>query len=52
VPYPDEWIAAGHPVCTLVSAQGSPEAVLDDLEARAGVLRVELGERSGLRALA
>jgi uncharacterized protein len=52
VPYPDERIAAGHPVCTLVSVKGSSEAVLDDLEARARALRVELGERSGLRALA
>jgi predicted ATP-grasp superfamily ATP-dependent carboligase len=52
VPHPQERIAAGHPVCTLVSEQGSPEAVVADLEARSGALRVELGERSGLRALA
>ncbi len=52
VPHPREQIAAGHPICTLVSVQASPEAVLADLEARAAALRVELGERSGLRALA
>jgi uncharacterized protein len=50
VPHPRERIAAGHPICTLVSVQGSPEAVLADLEARAAELRVELGERSGLGA--
>ena len=50
VPHPHEQIAAGHPVCTLVSVQSSPEAVLADLEARAAELRAELGERSGLRA--
>jgi uncharacterized protein len=52
VPHPSERIAAGHPVCTLVSVQRSPEAVLADLEARAAALRVELGDRAGLRALA
>jgi uncharacterized protein len=52
VPHPRERIAAGHPICTLVSVQGSSEAVLADLEARAAALRVELGERSELRALA
>jgi uncharacterized protein len=51
VPHPDERIAAGHPVCTLISAQESPEAVLADLEERAAALRVELGDRAGLRAL-
>ena len=50
VPHPHERIAAGHPVCTLVSVQSSPEAVLADLEARAAALRAELGEQSGLRA--
>jgi uncharacterized protein len=52
VPHPRERIAAGHPVCTLVSEQESPEAVLADLEARAAALRVELGERSEFRVLA
>jgi uncharacterized protein len=51
VPHPDERIAAGHPVCTLVSMQESPQAVLADLEERAAALRVELGDRAGLRAL-
>ena len=51
VPHPRERIGAGHPVCTLISAQGSPDAVLADLEARAGELRVELGDHSALRAL-
>jgi hypothetical protein len=50
VPHPREQIAAGHPVCTLISVQGSAGAVLADLEARAAALRVELGERSALRA--
>ena len=50
VPHPRERIAAGHPLCTLVSVEESPEAVLADLEGRAAALRVELGERSGLRA--
>jgi uncharacterized protein len=45
VPHPRERIAAGGPICTLVSAQDSPEAVLADLEARAAALRAELGER-------
>ncbi len=45
VPHPHERIAAGHPICTLVSTQGSPHAVLADLEERASALRTELGER-------
>jgi hypothetical protein len=44
VPHPGERIAAGHPICTLVSVQESPDAVLADLEARAAALRAELGE--------
>jgi predicted ATP-grasp superfamily ATP-dependent carboligase len=44
VPHPGERIAAGRPVCTLVSTGGSPEAVLADLEARAAALRRELHE--------
>jgi predicted ATP-grasp superfamily ATP-dependent carboligase len=52
VPHPSERIAAGHPVCTLVSVQRSPEAVLADLEARAAALRAELREGVGIRALA
>ena len=50
VPHPRERIAAGHPVCTLVSVQGSPEGVVADLEARAAALRAELGERVVLGA--
>jgi uncharacterized protein len=45
VPHPGERIAAGHPVCTLVSVEETPDAVLADLEARAAALRGELGER-------
>jgi hypothetical protein len=52
VPHPRERIAAGRPVCTLISAQESPEAVLADLEARATALRVELHEPAGIRARA
>jgi uncharacterized protein len=52
VPHPGERIAAGHPICTLVSVQGSPEAVLADLEGRAAGLRADLGERAGVGALA
>jgi predicted ATP-grasp superfamily ATP-dependent carboligase len=50
VPHPRERIAAGHPVCTLVSVQESPDAVLADLEARAAALRAELREHAGIRA--
>ena len=39
VPHPHERIASGHPICTLVSVQESPGAVLADLEARAAALR-------------
>jgi predicted ATP-grasp superfamily ATP-dependent carboligase len=42
VPHPGEWIEAGHPICTLVSSQDSPEAVMADLETRAAGLRTEL----------
>ncbi|HZC12603.1 MAG TPA: ATP-grasp domain-containing protein [Thermoleophilaceae bacterium] len=44
VPHPRERIGAGHPICTLVSVQESPEAVLAELEARAAALRAELRE--------
>ena len=50
VPHPRERIRAGGPICTLVSVQDSPEAVLADLEARAAALRVELGERAYAQA--
>ena len=45
VPHPHERIAAGGPICTLVSVQASPEAVLADLETRATALRAELRGR-------
>jgi uncharacterized protein len=51
VPHPREGIAAGHPICTLVSVQGSPEDVLADLDAHAAALRVEIGDRARLHAL-
>jgi len=52
VPHPREQIAAGRPICTLVSVRESPEAVLADLEARAAALRAELHQRAEIRALA
>jgi uncharacterized protein len=52
VPHPGEPIAAGRPVCTLVATGRSPEAVLDDLEARAATLRHELHDRVGVDAVA
>jgi uncharacterized protein len=52
VPHPGERIAAGHPICTLVSVRESPDAVLADLEARAAALRAELRERAVARAQA
>jgi len=52
VPHPGERIAAGHPICTLISLQESPQAVLADLEARAATLRGELAQRTGSRARA
>jgi predicted ATP-grasp superfamily ATP-dependent carboligase len=45
VPHPGERIARGAPICTLVSVEESPEAVLADLEVRAAALRAELRER-------
>ena len=50
VPHPRERIRAGRPICTLVSVQASPDAVLADLEARAAALRGELGEPGAIRA--
>jgi predicted ATP-grasp superfamily ATP-dependent carboligase len=52
VPHPRERIAAGHPICTLISERATPDAVLADLEARADALRAELGQRPAIRALA
>jgi uncharacterized protein len=52
VPHPRERIPEGGPICTVVSAQDSADAVLADLEARAAALRDELGERAGTYAQA
>jgi predicted ATP-grasp superfamily ATP-dependent carboligase len=52
VPHAGEQIAAGGPICTLVASGRSPEAVLDDLEARAAALRHELEVRAGAHAVA
>jgi uncharacterized protein len=52
VPHPGERITAGGPICTLVSTEESPDAVLADLEARASALRAELGGRGAIRSLA
>jgi uncharacterized protein len=43
VPHPGERIAAGRPICTLVAAEATPEAVLARLEERAAVVRSDLG---------
>src|ERR671923_266147 len=50
VPHPGERITAGGPICTLVSTEESPDAVLADLEARASALRAELGGRGAIRS--
>jgi len=47
VPHPGERIRAGHPICTLISGQDTPQAVLADLETRAAGLRAELALSSG-----
>jgi predicted ATP-grasp superfamily ATP-dependent carboligase len=52
VPHPGEPIAAGRPVCTLVSTRRSPETVLADLEARAAALRGELHDGVSVDAVA
>ena len=43
VPHPGERIEAGNPICTLLATGPTPEAVLADLDDRAGALRAELG---------
>jgi predicted ATP-grasp superfamily ATP-dependent carboligase len=50
VPHPRERIAAGRPICTVISVRASPEAVLADLDARAAAVRAELRERPAIRA--
>jgi uncharacterized protein len=42
VPHPGERIAAGHPICTVVAADTTPEGVLAGLEEQAARLRAEL----------
>jgi predicted ATP-grasp superfamily ATP-dependent carboligase len=42
VPHPGERIAAGHPICTVVAADTTPEAVLAELEEQAARLLAEL----------
>jgi uncharacterized protein len=46
VPHPGEAIAAGHPVCTLVTTGPAPGAVTARLEARAAALRADLLDRA------
>jgi predicted ATP-grasp superfamily ATP-dependent carboligase len=43
VPHPGERIAAGRPICTLVAAEATPNAVLARLEERAAAVRSDLG---------
>jgi uncharacterized protein len=50
VPHPRERIAAGRPICTVISVRESPEAALADLEAGAAALRAELREQAAIRA--
>lgn len=52
VPHPGEPIAAGRPICTLLAAGRSPEAVLAELEQRAAALRDELRPPVGVDVLA
>jgi predicted ATP-grasp superfamily ATP-dependent carboligase len=42
VPHPGERIAAGRPICTVVTTAGTPAAALAALEDEAGRLRAEL----------
>ncbi len=49
VPHPGERIAAGRPICTVVAAEATPEAVLARLEERAAAVRAELGVGVGAR---
>ena len=43
IPHPGERIAAGRPICTVVAAAATPEAVLARLEEGAGAVRSDLG---------
>ena len=42
VPHPGERIAAGHPICTVVTTAATPEEALAGLEQEAARLRAEL----------
>jgi uncharacterized protein len=42
VPHPGERISAGHPICTVVAADATPEGALAGLEEQAARLRAEL----------
>jgi uncharacterized protein len=50
VPHPGERIAAGRPICTVVSSAATPEEALDALEVQAALLRAELRPRAGVAA--
>ncbi len=52
VPHPGERIAAGHPICTLLTTGPSPEAVLAELDGRAAALRAALRDRVEAHAAA
>jgi predicted ATP-grasp superfamily ATP-dependent carboligase len=45
VPHPGERIAAGRPICTVVTAATTPEDALAGLEEQAALLRAELEPR-------
>jgi predicted ATP-grasp superfamily ATP-dependent carboligase len=45
VPHPGERIAAGHPICTVVTAATTPQDALAGLEEQAARLRAELEAR-------
>ena len=50
VPHPGERIAAGRPVCTIVTTAATPQDALAGLEEQAGRLRAELAARVGVAA--
>jgi uncharacterized protein len=49
VPHPGERIAAGRPICTVVAAAATPEAVLVRLEERAAAMHADLGVEVAVR---
>jgi predicted ATP-grasp superfamily ATP-dependent carboligase len=50
VPHPGERIAAGRPICTVVSTAATPDEALAALEAQAALLRAELQPCAGVAA--